>query len=806
MKNLTYHNLVAGWRHILRYRVQNIVSVLCLSVGIVCFAIMLFCCNLIWHNQLKQQLDRNVHPIVTRPWTVAFADSLRQLPCVEGVQYESGTFSTNIVFCTTDGNPIVGSMTTMHVVSAEWLREHNFYSTVTGRPVDTVKPGDVLMSDHTRQSLGLADANPVGYRMQNTVFGPVTDVITSDTYVGNFDGVYLVGGGNQHTMAQKEMGEYALANLNIRLKDGADMAQFHAELETAHPNANIHLVTKNTLGTVMLFLIIVILGSSVLLIGLSGYLKMQIQLFTLRSREMALRRYNGAHPRQLFWLYCAELLIVAIATACIIVLVMSGMRDFAVDRMTRLGLTSMVCLRPGVIYGCVAGAYVFTFLLATVVSWFSLRRVLNRPIAQTAGRSFAHKSAFSHTMQVAQYATATILFFVVLWIMYIVGDSIESRNLSCDVAQLKEIAVPTIVGDDDRQRADFAHQMLQCPSVDMSSRYFRVENIVKHMPGDTIPEGWKHTSYREERPDSTIRSLSFCANPELFLIYNCNIMREEEIPQDSISLYEPVYAFPAEARQMASALGVGGKGKLPAPCLLPDSMEYVLVGWSDAPAQERLLHNMPDYYVVASDTMFASMADGQCSKAFRDGYMHSGYVMVPRDGDMRAMQQDVAGVYDRMFPDRAGHYRLLSAFDQWADEFLIYEVIIQICSLVSLVSLLCIILTVYSSVSLETRGRQKEIAIRKVNGAKVGDIVRLLSRSYVRTLGIAFLLSFVTCIGVIVVIGISVQDNLTPKQWGYVLGGFLASTSIVTVVTILTMWQKIYKVAHTNAAAYLTYQ
>ena len=47
------------------------------------------------------------------------------------------------------------------------------------------------------------------------------------------------------------------------------------------------------------------------------------------------------------------------------------------------------------------------------------------------------------------------------------------------------------------------------------------------------------------------------------------------------------------------------------------------------------------------------------------------------------------------------------------------------------VALLCIVLTLFSSVSLDTRGRQKEVAIRKIHGAKPKNIAMLFGRLYI---------------------------------------------------------------------------
>ena len=47
---LITHNLKAAWRNILKHKVQNTISVLCLSVGVIFFAITLYFTNVLWGN------------------------------------------------------------------------------------------------------------------------------------------------------------------------------------------------------------------------------------------------------------------------------------------------------------------------------------------------------------------------------------------------------------------------------------------------------------------------------------------------------------------------------------------------------------------------------------------------------------------------------------------------------------------------------------------------------------------------------------------------------------------------------------
>ena len=64
--------------------------------------------------------------------------------------------------------------------------------------------------------------------------------------------------------------------------------------------------------------------------------------------------------------------------------------------------------------------------------------------------------------------------------------------------------------------------------------------------------------------------------------------------------------------------------------------------------------------------------------------------------------------------------------------------------LLSFVSAICVLICIFgfvSLISLNCKERRKEIAIRKINGARTKDLIRLLLKKYFILLGIAFVLS-----------------------------------------------------------------
>ena len=178
--------------------------------------------------------------------------------------------------------------------------------------------------------------------------------------------------------------------------------------------------------------------------------------------------------------------------------------------------------------------------------------------------------------------------------------------------------------------------------------------------------------------------------------------------------------------------------------------------------------------------------------------------VIPKNNDVDLFKKEYDALWHKYWPDAPSdfHYPVYSVYDLDFKEHQIVNLITEFLSILTIISILCIILTVYSSISLETRGKQKEVAIRKVNGAKTRDIVMLFSRYYIVTLCTAFVLSLL--IGVALVVVTSIVANDWPGWTSEVSIRFylcyLVSIATITLVTLLTVWQKIYKISHINPA------
>ena len=88
------------------------------------------------------------------------------------------------------------------------------------------------------------------------------------------------------------------------------------------------------------------------------------------------------------------------------------------------------------------------------------------------------------------------------------------------------------------------------------------------------------------------------------------------------------------------------------------------------------------------------------------------------------------------------NYQLVNVMDEY-DSYLVSETLLL--HLLGFVSLVCMFVSafgIFSMVTLSCERRRKEVAIRKVNGARVGDILRLFAREYLGLLAVASVVAF----------------------------------------------------------------
>ena len=181
---------------------------------------------------------------------------------------------------------------------------------------------------------------------------------------------------------------------------------------------------------------------------------------------------------------------------------------------------------------------------------------------------------------------------------------------------------------------------------------------------------------------------------------------------------------------------------------------------------------------------------------FKEWYSKPHIILKAKHDEYKDAVRELNDLYHHI-----GRYTSVNApVDNMVEKFFpeLYTIGIVIIVLVVIffVSLLCMVMTLYSSASLDTRGRLREVAIRKANGAGRGQILWLFGKLYARNLVISSIVSFV-----FILIGYTTFDG--KETFSSFAVPYLYSILFVGLVTLLTVGLRIYKVSKLNPAAIL---
>ena len=181
----------------------------------------------------------------------------------------------------------------------------------------------------------------------------------------------------------------------------------------------------------------------------------------------------------------------------------------------------------------------------------------------------------------------------------------------------------------------------------------------------------------------------------------------------------------------------------------------------------------------------------------RSGYNNFRAVAYRYEEGMRLQtQENVKRWFRSTFPDQ-GEFEIEFAYmeDIFEEYFKSERALLTLLSIMALACILIAVFGVYSLTSLTCQQRRKEIAIRKVHGAEVVDIMNIFFKEYLILLALAALVAFPA-------------GYLIMKRW---LEGYVKQTSmdawlfvliflIVFVVIVFSIFSTVWRAANHNPA------
>ena len=114
--------------------------------------------------------------------------------------------------------------------------------------------------------------------------------------------------------------------------------------------------------------------------------------------------------------------------------------------------------------------------------------------------------------------------------------------------------------------------------------------------------------------------------------------------------------------------------------------------------------------------------------------------------------------------------------------------------IMAFISILVVVLSIYSAISMDTVSRQKEVAIRKINGATPKVIAWMFGRTYIITYLIVFIFLYLIVRPILIMMLGNQFEFVYRWDWAVLL--FLGMALLIFLVTAFKIWQ----IMHVNPA------
>lgn len=715
--NMIMHNLKVALRNMMKYKLQTVVSVLSLAVGIVTLAFA--------HAVMVRMVLPPVceQPFFDRAYRVRFertgnadgkgddvsGETMRDL--VRALKRNGGVKSSEMVAvrdCECFGGQVDFVMPdsthrrlnmSYFPVDPEYVKYMGLRSAITGEKIKDLKQGEGMISEDMAKTI-FGDADPVGcvQCLTNSIMTvPVTivDVYEALPYSENSK-MYFSLGAVEGDRCGTEASVSAIPLVCMVMKEGCTERQLLADVnERAAPfglkarlekEADAQEVKMMVAANVLVHLI----GSLILVAAVIGFLRMQVQLFWARRREVSLRIVAGAKRMQLFGMFVTEVLLSVLMSVAVAMLMGHWVERFLYDHFGFLYDAGIV-IRGLAFYSACVG--VLLLLACSVAVWVALARICRAEQGLSASMRHSRSHIFRNVMLGVQITigiifvcgTLTLLDWSdkVLACWHLPDD--ERKYEECVLMKVEEAADPMRLMDEVR------HLPYVAEVIEHDKVYLCVNDI------SDSPKALQ--AFR----DMPYRSFYCATDTSIISFYGIKVnwTNKHANAEECLVLNESLYSklvSQGVATDGALTVCVGGDENL----TLPIAGTMSGIPYNDDGASILIHPSMARY---ANE-----------------------YVVVPREGEYASAMREVKDAIHRLEPSVVRD--MASNFRSSHEAVVMAESARTVGLILGAVSMVICAMSVYSAIMLDTRSRQKEVAIRKVNGAKSRDIYRLFGRVY----------------------------------------------------------------------------
>ena len=740
------HTLKISLRNLLKYKLQNAISILALAVGMVTLAATHFVlmhlgnpaiCDEPYFDRTYEMSFVDIHheDIAPNPEDGSVAFNTRQIRIKEDIHtaltsgggmvgveklfyVDDHCVSSQIIIEFPDSTERTMDLT-FSLTMPEYLNFRGARSALTGEKIPVLNNDEAVLSE-TQAKFIFGDKNPVGIKIHYEYFNVEEERVVIDTYtvtdvvktmstndvIRNW--AFYCMKGSEHKAVER----FYATKYEVLLQEGytaKDLEQAaNLRLQPLGLKAKVESmseVNKRLNGSVLLVRTIVyFISSMVLLAALVGFLKMQLQLFQMRRREVMLRMVHGASKWSLYGLFLTEVsLVLALALAVALVL-MSWLVNFV-----EVHFKTMFNDLGWVVYGqnaTILQIFCVVALLSAFVVWVALHRIRksNTNLAAGLHRNAGH--SLRNTMLGIQLVVSLIFLSGALAFTQFIGLVKDQKNIPENDDHYQEC-----LDINPYNANDFValKEYLQMPrkgikrAIEHSLLGMSIKEIVE-TPGAKEALG---TTHFETYFLTDTAFFDFWQRPIKWFV-------PEDQRKECIVLNEALYtAF--------DSLGVIKNGTLSLYLGWNGVCEVWPVGGTFATLPYNHQHFSSHDLAIFRQNPYGLM---------------SRFIIEPEEGEYQEVMQEMKEVMRRINPLPLRE-TVLNLRDTHTEELQALLNLQRGAWILSAICALICFMGIWSTIALDTRSRQKEVALRKIHGAKRGDIALLFGRLYLWLIGVA---------------------------------------------------------------------
>ena len=779
------HYLKVAIRNLLKYKTQSLISILGLAVGFVCFAL-----SAIWieHESSFDYYRKDVE----RLYMVRTNDGNKEGGIQSRINYPFGNFLM-------ENFPEVEDAAPFYIRNEERIEVNGMHEVVkfSSAEPEWLEMMDIRIVEGNRNFMDPKSNAEVGItrELAKKWFGsesPLGKEIKTHRRTKTICAV--IEANNSHTnfafdmIGHPELGRdwyWTSWSLLIKVKPDTDIEALEAKINANLPkevnelnsairsgvnriyltpvttlrSAKDYLDEKEAIITLDYIIYFSVAGVLIILCAIVNYLALFVNRMRVRQREMGLRMLVGANLRSLMTMLGIEFLML-LACAWSVSCIMTELSIGSFTQLASIDTTNSQIYGKSILSVCVISIIILAISLTILylMHYRSMRLSIQQTNSRIKGSMIRKVSLVIQLFVCLSFISGTIL-----------------MNLQIDHLRTHDL------GMEYKNRAAF---MQQGSTVDMSVWKEKIKRlpmvtevldnyyhpmISKVMMWSQISE-WEGNEHKLEYP---IPATTFLATEEFFKYYEITLLAGEWL--NEFSTKEDIIINESLAKKLGwSAEEAIGKH-------FNHNVEHKIIG------VVKDCHYGPPTSKMLNVAFIADDMTGMCfwntSVFFK--YKEGTWAQCKQALEEMCAEEKATGEVFQIYNEEETYNAYLRAEDM----------LTRLLTFASVVCVFIAIFGIYSLVTLTCEQRRKEIAIRKVNGATVKDILLMFFREYLTMLVLAAVVAFPVTYAII-------------KRWteGYIrqmdisIWPFLLVFVGLLAVVAISIGYRVWKAANENPA------